>query len=55
MAQFTINDLYALDKAVKKNIEIFKFHTPKLDNLKALKKVEENLISKGVLIIDCSY
>ena len=40
-----------LDNAVENHIEIFNFYTPRLDDLKELKQIEEDLVKKGIITI----
>jgi hypothetical protein len=39
-----------LNEAIKNNLIIFKFYTPVIDALKRLKKMEEELISRRIII-----
>jgi hypothetical protein len=46
----TQREVDLLNEAIKNNRDLFNFYTPRLDTLKKLKKMEEDFISKGIII-----
>jgi hypothetical protein len=46
----TQREVDSLNEAIKNNLNIFKFYTPVIDALKRLRGMEEELISRGIII-----